>query len=601
LFIEDFCCYSVMVNFDYFCPRYSTRFQKYQSFTNMKKILSAIICSLFFTLSAQAQIVINEIMYNPPESGTDTLEYIELFNNSNNPVDVSNWTFTQGVDFTFPANTIIPANGYVVVSENAAYFQSKFGFLPYEWVGALTNSPGEDIELTNSNGQVVDYVDYLNTTPWPTGAAGQGASIVLCDPSSDNSNPANWQACPTGTVVFINGIQVFANPGLASGCSDDLQANDDQFSVISGTTGTFGVLANDLVPNPITSLNIITPASFGVATVNPNFTITYTPGAGFCDTDLLRYRVCDGSTCDTATVNIDILCYTFYDIEDVTGVNNEGLADSVDVFVELQGTVYGGNLRPQGLQFTLINDSNQGIAVFQPTGNFGYTVTERDKVSIRGRVIQFNGLIQIDPDTIIKLSGNNTLVTPLNVPAPVESSESSLIRINNCRLVDDAEWTTGMGNGGFNIRLVSDNNPQDTILVRIDNDTETYNAPLPNQPFNITGIGSQFDTDAPFTSGYQLLPRYNNDISTLVSLKDANFSQEVNLAPNPATDWLRVTSTVQFDAFRLYNAQGQILQSWNNPELQENISVYGLPSGIYFLRFEKDGGAWTTRFVKGGR
>lgn len=567
----------------------------------MKKVLSALVCSLLFTLSAQAQIVINEIMYNPPESGTDTLEYVELYNKSNTPVDVSNWLFTQGVEFTFPAGTVIPAGGHVVISENAAYFQSKFGFLPYEWVGALTNSPGEDIELTDDNGQVIDYVNYMNAAPWPAGAAGQGASIVLCDPNSDNADPANWQACPTATVFIINGIQVFANPGLASGCSDDLKANDDQFSVISGTSGTLGVLANDLVPNPVTSLNIIGPASFGVATVNPNFTITYTPGAGFCDADVLSYRVCDGSTCDTATVNIDILCYTLSEIEDVTMVGNDGAAESVDNFVELQATVYGGNLRPQGLQFTIINDNNQGIAVFQPVGNFGYTVNEKDKVSIRGRIIQFNGLIQIDPDTIIKLSGNNLLVTPLTVPAPVETTESSLIRINNCRLVNDAEWTTGMGNGGFNIRLVSDDNPQDTILVRIDNDTETYNAPLPNQPFNITGIGSQFDSDSPFTSGYQLLPRYNNDISTLVGLKEADFSSEVTLAPNPASDWLRVNSTVPFDALRLYNAQGQILQSWNNPDMQENISVYGLPAGIYHLRFEKDGGVWTTRFVKSGR
>ncbi|MCC6410719.1 MAG: lamin tail domain-containing protein [Saprospiraceae bacterium] len=567
----------------------------------MKKVLSALVCSVLFTLSAQAQIVINEIMYNPPEPNTDTLEYVELFNNSNQAVDVSNWTFTQGFDFTFPGGTTIPANGYVIISENAAHFQSKFGFLPYEWVGALTNSPGEDIELTDDNGQVVDYVDYKNTAPWPLGAAGQGASIVLCDPNSDNSDPANWQACPTATIVFINGTQVFANPGLASGCSDDLKANDDQFSIISGTSATLGVLANDLTPNPVTSLNIVSAPANGVATVNPNFTITYTPAANFCDVDALQYRVCDGQTCDTAIVSLNIICYELYDIEDVTNVDANGVADAIDLFVELQGTVYGGNLRPQGLQFTIINDNNQGIAVFQPVGNFGYNVTEKDKVSIRGRIIQFNGLVQIDPDTIIKLSGNNPLVTPLTVPAPVENTESSLIRITNCRLVDDAEWTTGMGNGGFNIRLVSDNNPQDTILVRIDNDTETYNAPLPNQPFNITGIGSQFDSDSPYTSGYQLLPRYNNDISTLVGLKETDFSQEVTLAPNPATDWLRVTSTVQFDALRLYNAQGQILQSWNKPDMQENISVYGLPAGIYHLRFEKDGGVWTTRFVKSGR
>jgi len=36
----------------------------------------------FIVLAFQinAQVVINEIMYNPPESGNDSLEYVEIYN-----------------------------------------------------------------------------------------------------------------------------------------------------------------------------------------------------------------------------------------------------------------------------------------------------------------------------------------------------------------------------------------------------------------------------------------------------------------------------------------------------------------------------------------
>ena len=38
--------------------------------------------SFFFQSNLTAQdLVISEIMYNPPESGTDSLEFIEIYNN----------------------------------------------------------------------------------------------------------------------------------------------------------------------------------------------------------------------------------------------------------------------------------------------------------------------------------------------------------------------------------------------------------------------------------------------------------------------------------------------------------------------------------------
>jgi hypothetical protein len=46
-------------------------------------------------------------MFNPPPSGPDTLEYIELYNNSNVDVDISSWHFTEGVTFTFPPATTV--------------------------------------------------------------------------------------------------------------------------------------------------------------------------------------------------------------------------------------------------------------------------------------------------------------------------------------------------------------------------------------------------------------------------------------------------------------------------------------------------------------
>ena len=56
----------------------------------MTRYLSIIFLTFISTL-AYSQIVINEISYNPPESGQDSLEYIELYNLGSNAVDLSDF------------------------------------------------------------------------------------------------------------------------------------------------------------------------------------------------------------------------------------------------------------------------------------------------------------------------------------------------------------------------------------------------------------------------------------------------------------------------------------------------------------------------------
>ena len=61
-------------------------------------------------------LVITEIMYNPPESGTDSLEFIEIYNNGTDAVNMDGFTFVDGVEYTFPNIDILP-DEYVLVSD----------------------------------------------------------------------------------------------------------------------------------------------------------------------------------------------------------------------------------------------------------------------------------------------------------------------------------------------------------------------------------------------------------------------------------------------------------------------------------------------------
>lgn len=575
----------------------------------MKKTL--LTFSFFFALlfAAKAQIIITEIMYNPPESNTDTLEFIELYNNSASPVDLSGWTFSKGIVFTFPAGASVAAGAYYTLAVKATAFQTVYGFAPQgEWTGtnnALSNG-GEAIEIKDAGGNIIDELTYSNMLPWPTGSAGSGASIVLCDYNTDNSEAVNWQSATTATGVIVNSQEIKANPGAASGCTgtNNLIATNDQVNATSGESLNINVLDNDLLPNPVTSLTILTAPQHGTATVNGLIDINYAPDQGYCGDDALEYIVCDNGACDTALVTIHVICYNFYSIFQVTGENAAGVADSLGANVELQGTVYGVNLRPvntgqPALLFTIIDNSGQGISVSSLNGNFGYTVQEKDKVTVRGKIGQFNGQTEVQLNQIFKISADNPLLAPTVVTALSEATESKLIKINNLHFVDPTQWTPGLANiSGFTARAVSDDHPLDTIDIRIDRDVETFNSPIPNEPFDLTGIGGQFDGMSPFTSGYQVLPRYNADISTLSSTHFADFSAQVLLMPNPVSDVLIVNSTTAFDNMTVYSMHGQRMKTIEQPDFSESIPVTAFPAGVYFIRFEKAGAAWTTRFVK---
>ena len=53
---------------------------------------------------------------------------------------------------------------------------------------------GELIKLTNAEGLVVDSLTYDDKAPWPIEADGEGATLELLDPESDNSLGENWKA-----------------------------------------------------------------------------------------------------------------------------------------------------------------------------------------------------------------------------------------------------------------------------------------------------------------------------------------------------------------------------------------------------------------------
>jgi len=321
---------------------------------------------------------------------------------------------------------------------------------------------------------------------------------------------------------------------------------------------TIDVLGNDNTPNGTTSVDLVDLPVFGTAVVNGDLTITYTPDVGTCGVDAFSYVVCDGTPlCDTANVVVNVECVVdipLYEIGDINNLDAEGSPDSLGVYCEVRGIVYGVNLRASGLQFTIIdaNDKEEGIGNFLANGNFGYTVTEGDEVGVFGTVAFFNGLTQMSIDSVYLISAGNPLHEPDPITALTEDTESKLVKIFNLTFTDISEWTNA-GNG-FNVNATDGTN---NYQIRIDNDVDIFGTNPPGEPFNVTGLGGQFDSSSPYTDGYQLLPRYLPDFEAFVSTDDIELENKVHVYPNPTADVLFVGSEVQLDQMTVTNILGQ--------------------------------------------
>lgn len=523
------------------------------------------------------------------------------------------YTVTEG-DLVTVEGTISQFNGLTQINPDTVMMISSGNPL---WFPDIVTALSEDTESQMTR---INCVTLVNPAQWTNSGSGFNVDLMVgtevVQMRVDADTDVYGTSAPIGefTVTGIGGqfdssspydegyqlIPRYISDLDNSGCAPPvLTAVDDNVTTDIDVAITIAVLDNDITPDGAASVDLVDLPVFGTAVVNTDLTITYTPDLGTCGVDAFSYVVCDATpVCDTANVVLDVECeidIPWYEIGDINNLDAEGSPDSLGVFCEIRGIVYGVNLNPGGLQFTLIDaaDKEEGIANYIGSGNFGYIVTEGDEVGVFGTVGFFNGLTQMDIDSVYLISAGNPLHDPESITALSEDTESKLVKIFNLNFTDLTQWTNA--GSGFNVEATDGTN---TYQIRIDNDVEIYGEDPPTEPFNVTGIGGQFDTSSPYTEGYQILPRYLLDFELFVSTDAIDLENKVHVFPNPTTDVLYVGSEVQLDNIAVTNILGQTLITIVKPAHNEAIEVADFATGIYLLTFEKDGYRWTKEWVK---
>ncbi len=154
------------------------------------KTLSAV-----FEPAPTPKIVINEINYKS-DKNHDSGDWVELYNYGSTDIDLSGWKLKDdsiSKGYTIPANTTLQPGTYLVICEDKAAFTKLYntqapvlGDFPF----GLSKSE-DSVKLYNNQGALVDQVHYDKT--WPD-AKGNGKTLALIDPDSDNNLSTNWIA-----------------------------------------------------------------------------------------------------------------------------------------------------------------------------------------------------------------------------------------------------------------------------------------------------------------------------------------------------------------------------------------------------------------------
>lgn len=171
-----------------------------------------------------------------------------------------------------------------------------------------------------------------------------------------------------------------------------------------------------------------------------------------------------------------------------------------------------------------IQDATGGIGIYD--NNYASSMTRGDSVTVTGVLDEYNYLLEIKSLTsFTKHASNVTLPTPqvITIDQIGEDYEGELIRIDSVKI-------TG-ATGTFGNKNYSFTDGTNTGELRINSNSELMGAVIPSEEFSLIAIGSQYSYTSS-TSGYQLLPRDNDDFVSESNIKISSTVDLVEVTKN---------------------------------------------------------------------
>jgi hypothetical protein len=351
---------------------------------------------------------ITEINYN--NTGTD-YEWIELYNPTNASIDISGYIITDNYPntlATIPNSTSINAESYFVITTNGdgnipPNFSADYDPVSY-CNYCFLNDDGDSVILKDNSGNLVDQVDYDDSSPWPTIPDGSSYfTLELSSLTSNNFYGSNWQGS----------LADYGSSGQKS--TEAWDTNNTSSSDLNINNSEHRVISTDAAINNITvsSGSSLTINKNGSLSVSGNFTNNGTVTLN-SDADEFSSIIVEGTSSGNITYNRYVNTVGSGEW-DLIGSPVDGL--SISSFI----TTNGSSLASNGTQHAIgrhFNDTDSwknyasdgnGTNTLAITGDFnlgeGYQMA-----SAIGETLAFTGTVAPSAQTqsVINNDGNGS-------------------------------------------------------------------------------------------------------------------------------------------------------------------------------------------------
>jgi hypothetical protein len=261
-----------------------------------------------------------------------------------------------------------------------------------------------------------------------------------------------------------------------------------------------------------------------------------------------------------------------------------------------------------------VQDSSQGINVYgcdAPTSEEALLDSLGIEWEVVGKVTEYNGLTELSYGAMWVRDTEVVTVVPQLLPFNTglnENMESNLLEV-----VGDIVQSPTRSGSGYNMTI---RNGTPAIAIRIDDGTGINTSWMSRgRRIRVIGIGGQYDNEEPYNSGYQLLPRFSEDISdTSGAFPPASALQLDSIVPDPFCPQLGQVATIHVNSptsgyrvtVALYDLEGRLVKEllsagpggyhdlkWDGTDALSR----SVPAGIYIVNVKASGPSGKTEII----